>query len=270
MNELGAHLRAATAVFRRDLQLFVSYRVRFITSVLGVFFSLTLFFYISKLVRVETFPTPEAYYAFVVVGLVILQVLNSTLQSPPTLVRQELVAGTFERLVLSPFGPIRGLAAMLLFPFLFALVLGFVMLAIGSILYGLDLRWSTAPLAVPVAVLGAMAFMPFGILLLAVALVVKQAAAGTTWIVAGISIIAGLYFPVALLPDWIEWASDLQPFTPAVNLLRNVLVGTPLPDPLASDLLRLVGFAVVTLPAATWALQRAVRLSQRTGTIIEY
>ncbi len=45
------------------------------------------------------------------------------------------------------------------------------------------------------------------------------------------SLVAGLYFPVALLPQWIRWASDVQPLAPATELLRWALVGQPLTDP---------------------------------------
>ncbi len=41
----------------------------------------------------------------------------------PRIVRQELVAGTFDRLVLSPFGAVRAVVAMTLFPLLLSFVL---------------------------------------------------------------------------------------------------------------------------------------------------
>lgn len=270
MREVALDVGAGWAVVRRDFKLALSYRLRFFTQLLSAFFSLTLFYYLSRLVQVEAFESPDAYYAFAVIGLVILQVLNSALASPPGSLRQELVAGTFERMVLSPFGPVGGAISTIVFPFLYALVTGIFMLGFASLAFGLDLEWATVPLVVPVAMLGAFAFAPFGVALLAMVLVVKQVAAGTTWIIAGISLIAGLYFPVSLLPDWIEWASEVQPFTPAVELMRHLLVGTELSDPAWLDLLRLAGFAAVLMPLSVWLLRKAIRTSRRTGTIIEY
>jgi ABC-2 type transport system permease protein len=264
------HVGAGVAVLRRDLQIRISYRIGFFTQWLGAFFSLTLFYYISRLVRVRPFSSADAYYAFAVVGLIILQVLNSTLHSPPGLLRQEMVAGTFERIVLSPFGPVSALASMLLFPFLNALINGLVMLGFASLVFGVSVQWSTASLVIPLAVIGGLAFAPFGLLLMAVVLLVKQAVSGTTWIVAGISLIAGLYFPVTLLPVWIRWAAEVQPFTSSVELLRYVLVGTPLRDPAWLDLARIGAFAVVLVPLAGLVLRLAVQISRKRGTIIEY
>lgn len=269
MTEIRAMADGMLAVFWRDLRTFTSYRTRAGTQLLSVFFSLTLFYYISRLVRIDLFSSPDGYYAFAVIGLIILQVVNSSLQSPPTALRQELVAGTYERIVLSPLGPIAGSVAFLIFPLLNALVTGTVMLAFAALVFGVHVE-PTVPLALPVAVLGALAFAPFGLILLSVVLVVKQAVAGATWVVAAISLVAGLYFPVALLPDWIEWTSEVQPFTPTVDLLRHLTVGTELTDPAWLALVKLSAFAAMLLPPSLMVLSAAVKASRRRGTIIEY
>lgn len=258
------------AVVRRDLQMALSYRVPFVSSLLAAFFSLTLFYYLSRLVQVSAFGSADAYYAYAVIGLVIIQVLNSTLQTPPMTLRQELVAGTFERVAISPFGPVGTAVATLLYPFIYALVTALAMLAFAGLVFGVDIRWETLPLAFPVGLLCGVAFAPFGLLLLGLVMIAKQAMAGTTWVVAGIALVSGLYFPVTLLPGWIEWISEVQPFTPAAELLRNVIVGTPLPDPVWVGLAKLIGFSAVLMPLSIMAVDKAVRISRRRGTLIEY
>src|SRR6266508_3318008 len=123
------------AVVRRDLHTALSYRFWLVTQLLGAFFSLTLFFYVSRLVRVSTFESPDAYYAFVVVGLLILQVLNFVLQGPAGRLRHEMVAGTLERLATSPFGAAGALTSSLVFPLVNALVLGTAMLGFAALVF---------------------------------------------------------------------------------------------------------------------------------------
>jgi ABC-2 type transport system permease protein len=270
MSAARAAVIAGGAVFRRDLAVRLSYRARFVSQLLSAFFSLTLFFYISRLVRVESFASGDAYYAFAVVGLVILQVLNSTLQAPPTNLRQELVAGNFERIVVSPAGPVSTLTSMLVFPLVYTLALALMMLVFAGLVFDMSVHWATLPLAVPVALLAGLSFAPFGLLLLSLVLIFKQAVSGTTWIVAGISLIAGLYFPVSLLPNWIEWASEIQPFTPAADLLRHLIVDTPLQHAAWVDVLKLAGFAAVLFPISAWCVAAAIERARRTGTITEY
>lgn len=267
---MASYTGAAAAIVRRDFLLMTSYRFRFFTQLLTAFFSLTLFYYISRLVNVGHGISSDDYYAFAVTGLMTLQVINSTLSTPSMTLRQELVAGTFEKVALSPFGAVAGIVSMMVFPLLYTLIVVLLMLVFAALVFGLALQWSTAALSLPIGLLGALAFAPFGVLMIAGVLLAKQAMSGTNWVVAGISLVGGLYFPVALLPSWIQWASHVQPFTPAVNLMRYVLLGLPMTEPAWLAVTKLVLFAGVLFPVSIWALNRAVQISTRRGTMIEY
>jgi ABC-type multidrug transport system permease subunit len=191
----------------------------------------------------------------------ILQVLTSTLGILPGAVRQELVAGTFESLVLSPLGAVRGIVAMLIFPFMMSMVMAVIMLSFAAAVFGLSVKWSTVPLAPPVALLGMLAFSAFSLLVTSAILAFKQGPLGQGYIITGIAFVAGFYFPVTLLPDWIQWTSEVQPFTPAVDLMRHLLVDTPLTEPAWVALVKLAGFAAVLLPVGVAVLRVALRRS---------
>lgn len=259
---------AFLAVMKRDLIVYLSYRTRMVSQLLTAVFGITLFYYVSKLVHIRGF-TSVSYFGFVVVGIAVIGVIYSCF-SVPELLRQELVAGTFDRLLLSPFGAVRSVIAMALFPLINAFFVASLTLCLACILYGLQLHWLTVPLSVPVMGLALLAFLPFGLLFAALTVVIKQGSVGTTWVVALLAIVGGLYFPISLLPHWVQTASKLQPFTPATNVLRHFLVNSPVTGPLGTSLLKLAVFAAVLLPISLFILDRAIRFSQRRGTIIEY
>ena len=210
MRAFRLHLAAAAGLFRRDATVYFSYRWRLVTQYVGVLFSLAIFFYISRLVRVDAFRTPGSYFAYAAVGVMILQVLQSTLDVPTT-VRQELVAGTFERMAVSPFGPVASILSLFLFPLVSAVVTMLVTLALTALVFGLDPTWERVPLAVPVAAVGALALGAIALLFVAMVVRFKQAP-GAAYVLALISLVAGFYFPTALLPAWIRWSSAVQPF----------------------------------------------------------
>ena len=269
MNPAGAQLRPMLAVVRRDLLLAWSYRLQFVGGVFGGFMSVAVFYYVSRLVRVEQF-SPAGYFAFAAIGILIFTVLTSTLQIPQMTLRQELVAGTFERLLLAPWGSTAAIASSLIFPALYALSTVIGVVCLSALAFHLDVQWSTLPLAIPVAALSLLAFAPFGVLLLASVVLFKKAPPGANYLLAALSLIAGLYFPIALLPSWIQWSSEVQPLTPAVELLRNTLVGQPLGDPAWVPLAKLIAFAAIVLPLSVLVLRLSLHRSRRRGTILEY
>jgi len=232
--------------------------------------SLTQFFYISRLVGSREFTSSQSYYAWVVIGMVTLAVLTSCLATPVLQLRQEILTGTFERFVLSPFGPVRGVLSLMVFPLLLAYATSLFTIAFAGVVFGLRLHWATAGIAIPIALLGAVSFAPFGLLMATGTILFKQTRGGTTFAITLVTVISGIYFPTVLLPHWLHWLVEIQPFTPAVELLRHELIGWPLTESVTVSLVKLVLFPAVMMPLMAWLLASAVELSRRRGTIVEY
>lgn len=270
MNLGGGLLDGVQAVVRRDAEIYFSYRFRALSQVLVALFSVTLFYYVSRLVGGRRFATPDDYFAFVVVGLVVLHALTATLTILPNSLRTDLVAGTFERVAVSPLGPAAAIASMTVFPMVVALATGVVTLLIARLVFGLELSGPLAILAAPAAVLALLAFLPFALLVASLVLVSKQAGNIGGLVVVGLSLAGGVYYPPELMPGWIRWVTEVQPFTPALEVLRHLLIGSPTTSGTSVETLRLAGFAAVATPISYWVLTRAVRLCRIRGTLLEY
>jgi ABC-2 type transport system permease protein len=262
-------LPAMLSIVQRDIAVFASYRTQVITQFLSALFLLALFYFMSRLVQAHGF-SPEEYFGFVVVGLLTMRLMVAALGFVPMMLRQELVAGTFERLLVSPLGPLASIVAMTIFPLVSAVTTAVVTATVAVALFGFPIHWSTAPLALPMSILVSMALLPAALLLCASVLAFKQRSSGSATVIALISLVGGFYFPVALLPDWLRWAADVQPFTPALDLMRHQLLGTPLTDSAWLELARVVGFTVVLGALALVAVKAAVAHGRRTGNILEY
>lgn len=270
MIALRAHAAAAAAIVERDARLFLSYRLRPFGLLLGPIASVAIFYYVSRLVDARELGASDGYFAYVVIGIVALDVLTAALGGTPAALRQELVAGTFERLVLSGFGALPAVLAMMAFPLVLGAIVAAITVAFAALAFGMPLAWPDILLAPPAALLGALAFTPFGVLAVAAMLAVKQTLAGVSLVLTGLSLFAGVYFPVRLLPDWTRWIADVQPLTPALELLRSLISTAPQSGSAWIDVAKLVGFAAVLLPFSLWVLGRALVFGRRRGTITEY
>ena len=266
---LGRRLAAAGAVCRRDMRMYLSYRSRVVSQAISVLVSLTMFYYVSRLISVSKFGEPQKYFSFVVVGLVVIGVMHAALGIAVSL-RSELLAGTFERFVSSPFGAVDGIAAMVLFPVLLEVVFSTLTLALGAVVFGVPVQWSTAPLALLVGLGGALIFAAIGLLFAAAVLVFKQASGVVGFVTTAIGLFGGVYFPVSVLPSWGEWIAKVQPLTAAVALMRHYLIDYPLDGTVEDAVLRMAVFLVVLIPLAFAGLTGAVRFSRRRATVLEY
>lgn len=270
MSSVVAYGRAALAVFQRDLLIYLSYRGRLPGQLIAMALAVSLFYYVSRLVRTPEFPTPADYFAFAVVGIVIVRTLVLSFSTLSTATRQELVSGTFERMASSSLGATLGTAAMTIFPLALSLFLGMWTIAFAVVAFDVSLEWETVPLAIPAALLAALTIVPFCLVIAGLVIAFKQAAGATRFLVIGITVVSGFLFPVELLPSWISWTSEIQPFTPLIDLLRHLLIGTPLGDPVSTTLVKVLAFVAVLLPLGLLVLHGAIQRGRRHATLIEY
>jgi ABC-2 type transport system permease protein len=270
MTGLRRYAAAGVALVERDARIFMSYRFRPATMFLAPITSVAVFYYVSRLVHVEALGSSDGYFAYVVIGIVGLHVLTSPLGITPVTLRQELVAGTFERLATSPFGAVPSSVAMLVFPLAQALVVASATVAFAALAFGMHLAWPSVLLSGPAALLGALAVAPLGLLAIAGMLVVKQTLSVVSLAITAMSLFAGVYFPVALLPAWLQWLSKVQPFTPALDLLRHLVTGLPTQASPWASAGKLVAWTIVLFPVAVACLQWALTLSRKKGTVTEY
>ena len=166
MRGLGYYAGAVLATMKRDAVIFFSYRFRIVGQILAMFLTLTIFYYIGKLVRPDAVGPRGQYFAFVVVGIVTAGVLTSAL-STSQLVRLELVAGNFERVLISPLGPVWGVISVAAFPICYSTVFSGAMLGLAVLLFDVPIHVAGIGPAMGVAVLGALCLACIGLLFVA-------------------------------------------------------------------------------------------------------
>ena len=78
---------------------------------------------------------------------------------------------------------------------------------------------------------------------------------------------SGVYYPVAVLPEWMQVLSKLSPATYVLDGVRaGLLDGAPL-TALVDDVVPLIVMGIVLIPAGLWAFGRAERYAKRTGKL---
>ena len=256
---------------RRDVAVTRSYRLAFVLDIFFGVLNLAMFFFISRTFNgvqdtVNLHGAPS-YFAFASVGIAITIVIDAASTGLAQRIRGEQLAGTLEALLIQPVtvGEVAfGLAG---FPFVFAMVRSFFYLVIAAIWFHVDLGHASFPGFILVLVTAGAAFTGLGILLGAVVLIVKRGDVLVGMVIFAMGLISGAFYPIRVLPDWLETIGRAMPTRFAFDGLRSAMF---LGSGWWVDVGALVIYALIGIPLAIWVFQVALRHSQRTGSLGQY
>jgi len=263
---MDRHLSSALAFVRRDLQIALSYRLPFVFDVVGAFFVIFEFSYLSKIVP-ATSQTGD-YLGFVATGLVVTTFLVSGASVVANNIRQEQVQGTIEVTLSAGLG----LGALSFGISAYPMIAGAIRAAIYAALaaaLGARITGANWSLAIATLAIGSVSFVAIGLVAVGLVLIFRQAAGAAGWLIGLATILAGVVFPLELLPGWLRFLSGLSAATWTLQTIREALEGATWSDEWPAVVL-LTGMGVVYAALAQAALSFGISHTRRTGSLAQY
>jgi ABC-type multidrug transport system permease subunit len=258
------------AVVKRDFQITRSYRLAFLLDLVFGALNLAVFFFISRTFKgvhgVDLHGAPS-YFAFAAVGIAITVVIDAASVGLANRVREEQLTGTLEVLLTQPVTIAELAFGLAGFPFLFALSRAAMYLIAAAALTDVNVHTSSAVGFVAVLLASGAAFAALGVLLGALVLLIKRADILIGMVVFGMGLVSGAFFPVHVLPNWLEPIGRVVPTRFAFDGLRAAMFRG---DGWQTDALVLLAFGVLGVPVAIWAFTQALAISKRSGTLTQY
>ena len=267
-------LRKLSAFVRRDLLVQWSYRLSFLTSFIGLFGGALIFYFIGKMVDPATIPTvggkQVSYLEFAVVGMTLGGFVHLGLERVSAALRNEQLMGTLESLLTTPTSSQTIQIGSVLFDLIFIPLRMGLLLLLLALVFGLNLDAGGVPQSLVLLVF----FMPFvwglGILAAAITLTFRRGAGIVGLAIGALTLVSGLYFPLTLLPNWIETVSAANPLAIAATGLRDALLGGTGWGSIGNDLLILTPLSIASILVGTIAFKLALTRERRLGTLGAY
>ena len=80
-------------------------------------------------------------------------------------------------------------------------------------------------------------------------------------------VVSGVYYPVDVLPDWMQSLSAISPATYALDGIRAAILDGAGLSTMGSELLALVAIGAVTVPLGIWLFARGERYAKQRGLL---
>lgn len=138
-------------------------------------------------------------------------------------------SGVLKRVLSTPVPMSVHLAGRLCAAVLIGVVSVVIMLAIGVLLFGVEIPWSELPLILLLMVLGAAAFSSLGLAVAALSPNARSAPALANAVILPLAFISGIFFPLEGAPDWLQTVASLFPLEPFASAVIEIF--NPTLDP---------------------------------------
>jgi ABC-2 type transport system permease protein len=257
------------AFLRRDLRIAAAYPASFFFAGVGGFFTLTTFYFLARTVGASPVLATRYggdYFSFALLGVAVAAALRSVQTSFAERLREAQSDGSLEVLLSAPRSTVQVITLLAAYPILSALARSLLLLALGQWLFGAELHIDVLAFAASL-VLSLAAFGALGLVSAAFVLSFKRGDPFSYVLDVVTYLLAGVIYPVEVLPPFLQKAANLLPATWALRALRATSLHHAGFQDVGFELLILLGFAVVLWPLAALALNFSRRWSEKAGTL---
>jgi ABC-2 type transport system permease protein len=271
---LVGEVRKLPAFVRRDFLVAWSYRMAFVTDIINLVGQALLFYFVGLMVDESVLPTyggtQVTYLEFASIGMVLGLFVQFGMQRVAGAVRSEQLMGTLESLLTSPTSNGTLQLGSIAFDLIYLPIRLAVFLAALAIAFGLHLR--PDGILPSLAVLAA--FLPFiwglGVASAGIVLTFRRGGNFIGMGVVAMGLISGAYFPLTLLPGWLQTAAAVNPIALAIDGMRETLLGGGGWAEVVPAIAVLLPLSVLSLLFGIAVFGLALRRERRLGAVGAY
>ncbi len=210
----------------------------------------------------------ERQTTILLIGAVIWAYLGIVFEILTETVAWERWEGTIEYTFMAPLSRAAHLLGMGAFAVLYGVVRTALLFAVVAVFFGLTFPDADFVAALVLLAVASISFVGIGMVTAVLPLISPEKGAQLGFVAQGmLLVVSGVYYPVSVMPGWMEWLSQLSPATYALEGIRAaVLDGAPLSE-LGGDLWPLLVLGIVSIPVGLAVFRAGERYAKRHGKL---
>ncbi len=205
---------------------------------------------------------------YLAIGALLWSYLSVVFEAISETITWERWEGTIEYTLMAPISRVTHLLGSSLYSVTYSLLRTAVILVVLGLFFHLDLRHTNLGATVVVILLSSLSFLGIGIMAAALPLLFTERGTQMTLVASAVLLlISGVYYPVSVLPRWMQLLATISPANYALNAIRRAVMRGAGLGALWPDIWPLALIGALTIPLGFLVFQRAERYAKRTGRL---
>ena len=174
--------------------------------------------------------------------------------------------GTIEYTFMAPLSRAMHLGGSGVFAVLYGLARAILLFVVVALFFGLSMPDANFVAALIILLIASVSFFGIGMMTAVLPLISPEKGAQLGFVAQGmLLVVSGVYYPVSVLPTWMEWISKISPATYALRGIRaSILEGQGLAW---ANVWPLLVIGVVSIPLGLWVFRRGEIHAKRHGKL---
>jgi ABC-2 type transport system permease protein len=202
------------------------------------------------------------------VGAVVWAYLGIIFEILTETVAWERWEGTIEYTFMAPLSRPIHLFGMGLFSIVYGVVRAILLFGVVALFFDLDLSHADFVAALVVLLIASIPFIGIGMMTAVLPLISPEKGTQLGFIAQGILlVVSGVYYPVDVLPEWMQWLATISPATYALDGLRDAIVDGQGLGVMWDEIWPLIVIGFFSIPLGLWVFHRGERYAKKHGKL---
>jgi ABC-2 type transport system permease protein len=202
------------------------------------------------------------------VGAVVWAYLGIIFEILTETVAWERWEGTIEYTFMAPLSRPIHLFGMGAFAIVYGIVRAVLLFGVVAMFFDLDLSHADFLAALVVLLVASISFIGIGMMTAVLPLISPEKGTQLGFIAQGLLlVVSGVYYPVEVLPQWMQWISVISPATYALDGMRDAIIDGAGITAMGDELWPLVVIGIVSVPLGLEVFRRGERYAKRHGKL---
>jgi ABC-2 type transport system permease protein len=202
------------------------------------------------------------------IGAVIWSYLGIIFEILTETVAWERWEGTIEYTFMAPLSRAVHLGGMGLFAVLYGIARTALLFLVVALFFGLHLEQANFGAALLLLAVASVSFVGLGMVTAVLPLISPEKGAQLGFIAQGLLlVVSGVYYPVSVLPQWMQWISTISPATYALHGIRAAVLDGASLSAVWSDIWPLLVLGAVSIPLGLRVFRTGERYAKRHGKL---
>jgi ABC-2 type transport system permease protein len=210
----------------------------------------------------------ERQTTILLIGAVIWSYLGIVFEILTETVAWERWEGTIEYTFMAPLARPVHLFGMGLFAIVSGIVRAVLLFAVVAAFFDLELPTANFVAALVVLAIASISFVGIGMMTAVLPLISPEKGTQLGFVAQGmLLVVSGVYYPVSVLPEWMQWLATISPATYALDGIRDSILEGHGVTAMWDEIWPLLVIGAVSIPLGLEVFRRGERYAKRHGKL---